>query len=147
MGLSQVLGALARTAAGRWADRVGSRMRPLRHIAVVTSVVLLVLALADQLHSAIALVAMVVALAIAGDNGLPFTSVPEIAGRYWSGRALGTQNTVERMTVAIGPPVFGALITATGYPLAFAVCGLFPLTALPFFPHTVRRPAAAPARL
>ena len=70
---------------------------------------------------------MVVALAITGDNGLPFTSVPEIAGRYWSGRALGTQNTVERMTVAVGPPVFGALITATGYPLAFAVCGLFPL--------------------
>ena len=143
MGFSQVLGALARTAAGRWADRVGSRMRPLRHIAVVTSVVLLVLALADQLHSAIALVAMVVALAIAGDNGLPFTSVPEIAGRYWSGRALGTQNTVERMTVAIGPPVFGALITAAGYPLAFAVCGLFPLAALPFFPLVAHRSASA----
>jgi len=86
---------------------------------------------------------MVVALAITGDNGLPFTSVPEIAGRYWSGRALGTQNTVERMTVAVGPPVFGALITATGYPLAFAVCGLFPLAALPFFPLVANRSASA----
>ena len=143
MGFSQVLGALARTAAGRWADRIGSRMRPLRRIAVVSSVVLLVLALADQLHSPIALAAMVVALAITGDNGLPFTSVPEIAGRYWSGRALGTQNTVERMTVAVGPPVFGALITATGYPLAFAVCGLFPLAALPFFPMVANRSASA----
>jgi MFS family permease len=143
MGFSQLVGALARTAAGRWADRVGSRMRPLRHIAVVTSVVLLVLALADQRHSPIALAVMVVALAIAGDNGLPFTSVPEIAGRYWSGRALGTQNTVERMTVAVGPPVFGALITVTGYPLAFAVCGLFPLAALPFFPLLANRSTAA----
>jgi MFS family permease len=145
MGASQVLGALARTAAGRWADRTGSRMRPLRRIAVFTSLVLLVLALADQLHSPIALAGMVVALAISGDNGLPFTSVPEIAGRYWSGRALGTQNTVERMTVAVGPPLFGALITATGYPLAFAVCGLFPLAALPFFPMVANRSASASA--
>jgi MFS family permease len=143
MGFSQVLGALARTAAGRWADRTGSRMRPLRQIAVVTSVVLMVLALADQRHSPIALAAMVVALAITGDNGLPFTSVPEIAGRYWSGRALGAQNTVERLTVAVGPPAFGALISATGYPLAFAVCGLFPLAALPFFPVAANRTASA----
>ena len=147
MGLSQLLGAVARTAAGRWADRIGSRMRPLRLIAVVTTVVLMVLALADQLHSPIALYAMVVALAITGDNGLPFTSVPEIAGRFWSGRALGAQNTVERLVVAVAPPVFGALITAAGYPLAFAVCGLFPLAALPFLPTVARRREAAPVLL
>jgi nitrate/nitrite transporter NarK len=98
---------LARTAAGRWADRIGSRMRPLRRIAVVSSVVLLVLALADQLHSPIALAAMVITLAITGDNGLPFT--------------------------------------ATGYPLAFAVCGLFPLAALPFFPLVANRSASPSA--
>jgi|GEM_PF-5293887 len=57
-------------------------------------------------------------------------------GRYWSGRALGTQNTVERLMVAVGPPVFGDLISASGYPLAFAVCGLFPLAALPLLPVT-----------
>ena len=49
------------------------------------------------------------------------------------------------MTVAVGPPVFGALITATGYPLAFAVCGLFPLAALPFFPLVANRSASASA--
>jgi nitrate/nitrite transporter NarK len=147
MGFSQLLGALARTAAGRWADRIGSRMRPLRRIAVVSALVLWVLALADRLHSPIALGAMVVALAISGDNGLPFTSVPEIAGRYWSGRALGAQNTVERAVVAVAPPVFGAVITAAGYPLAFAVCGLFPLAALPFLPTVARRRDAEPAML
>ena len=65
--------------------------------------------------------------------------VPELAGRYWSGRALGAQNTVERLMVAVGPPVFGELISASGYPLAFAVCGLFPLAALPFLPVTAYR--------
>jgi MFS family permease len=147
MGFSQLLGALARTASGRWADRIGSRMRPLRYIAVITAVVLFVLAIADQVKSPIALGVMVIALAITGDNGLPFTSVPEIAGRYWSGRALGTQNTVERAVVAAAPPVFGALITAAGYPLAFALCGFFPLVALPFLPTVARRRGAEPAVL
>jgi hypothetical protein len=35
--------------------------------------------------------------------------------------------------------VFGELISASGYPLAFAVCGLFPLAALPFLPVTAYR--------
>jgi MFS family permease len=147
MGFSQLLGALARTAAGRWADHVGSRMRPLRQIALVTTLVLMVLALTDHLHSPIALATMVVALAITGDNGLPFTTVPEIAGRFWSGRALGAQNMVERLMVAVGPPAFGELITASGYPVAFAVCGLFPLAALPFVPVTAARSGSKPARL
>jgi hypothetical protein len=40
-------------------------------------------------------------------------------------------------------------ITATSYPLAFAVCGLFPLAALPFFPLVANRSASAstPSRL
>jgi MFS family permease len=139
MGVSQLLGAAARTAAGRWADRVGSRMRPLRQISLVTAGVMMILALTDYWRSPIALAVMLVALAITGDNGLPFTTVPELAGRYWSGRALGTQNTVERLMVAVGPPVFGELISASGYPLAFAVCGLFPLAALPFLPVTAYR--------
>ena len=86
-------------------------------------------------------------MAITGDNGLPFTTVPELAGRYWSGRALGTQNTVERLIVAVGPPVFGELISAAGYPLAFAVCGLFPLAALPFLPVTAHHSDGPPTPL
>jgi MFS family permease len=147
MGFSQLLGAAARTAAGRWADRVGSRMRPLRQIALVTAGVLMILALTDYWRSPIALAVMLVALAITGDNGLPFTTVPELAGRYWSGRALGTQNTVERLIVAVGPPVFGELISAAGYPLAFVVCGLFPLAALPFLPVTAHHSDAPPTPL
>ena len=68
------------------------------------------------------------------DNGLAFTAIAEIAGPFWSGRALGTQNTAQLFTTGIVPPVFGALITVAGYPLAFAVCALFPLIALPLVP-------------
>ncbi len=138
VGASQLLGALGRVAAGRWADRIGSRMRPVKTIAVATAAVMLVLGLTDQLNWGVALAVMVVASAIAGDNGLPFTTIPEVAGRYWSGWALGTQNTFERLVVAVAPPVFATLITASGFPLAFAVCGLFPLAALPVVP--VRAP-------
>ncbi|VBA46345.1 MFS transporter [Mycobacterium attenuatum] len=134
---SQLLGALARIAAGRWSDRVGSRMRPVRTIAVVTTGVMVALAITDQLDWAIALAVMVVAAAITGDSGLPFTVIPEIAGPFWSGWALGKQNTFERLVVAVAPPVFAVVIMTAGYPLAFALCGLFPLVALPLVPvHT-----------
>ena len=65
------------------------------------------------------------------DNGLAFTAIAEIAGPFWSGRALGTQNTSQLLTAGIAPPLFGALIAVAGYPVAFAVCALFPLVALP----------------
>ncbi|WP_420799446.1 MFS transporter [Mycobacterium celatum] len=142
VGASQLLGAVGRIAAGRWADRVGSRMRPVRKIAMATAAVMMVLALTDHSGSAFAIPVMVVASAITGDNGLPFTTIPEIAGPFWSGWALAKQNTFERLVVAVAPPVFAELIVAAGYPVAFAVCGLFPLAALPVVP--VRSPGTTP---
>ncbi|ETZ96571.1 hypothetical protein I547_7686 [Mycobacterium kansasii 824] len=38
------------------------------------------------------------------------------------------------MTAAVTPPAFGALVTAAGYPLAFAVCAIFALAAVPLVP-------------
>jgi MFS family permease len=134
VGVSQLIGAAGRIAAGRWADRVGSRMRPLRKLAVATAAVMLILALADKLGWAAAVPAMVLAAAMTGDSGLPFTTIPELAGPFWSGRALSAQNALERLMVAVAPPVFGGLITAFGWPFAFALCGVFPLVALPFVP-------------
>jgi MFS family permease len=143
VGISQLLGALGRVAAGRWSDYVGSRMRPLRILAVGTAAVMLVLALADYLDWTLAVPAMLIAAALTGDSGLPFTTIPELAGPYWSGRALSTQNALERLMVALGPPLFGGLIGAAGYPVAFAVCGIFPLAALPFIPVGRKVPVAA----
>jgi sugar phosphate permease len=139
VGLSQVLGALGRIAAGRWSDRIGSRMRPLRIICVASAVVMMVLAFTDHVGWAFAAVPMmVVASAMAGDNGLPFTTIPELAGPFWSGWALAKQNTFERLVVAGAPPLFAEVIVASGYPLAFAICAVFPLLALPFVPLRAR---------
>lgn len=132
---TQLLGALTRIAAGRWSDRVGSRMRPVRIVAVATSLTLLMLSLANQLDSPLAVGFMVlVSVVTVMDNGLEATAITEFAGQFWSGRALGVQNTTQRLMILAVPPAFGAMIMAGGYPLAFALCGLFPLAAAPLVP-------------
>jgi hypothetical protein len=68
------------------------------------------------------------------DNGLAFTAIAEIAGPFWSGRALGTQNTSQLLAAGVAPPLFGGLIGIAGYPVAFAVCALFPVVAMPLVP-------------
>jgi MFS family permease len=133
--LSQILGALGRIAVGRWSDRVGSRMRPVRTIAIAAALVLFLLALTDNTGSGYDVLLMIAISVIAVlDNGLEATAITELAGPFWSGRALGLQNTTQRLMAAAGPPLFGALIMAAEYPAAWALCGLFPLAAVPLVP-------------
>jgi MFS family permease len=132
---AQILGAAGRIAAGRWSDMVGSRLRPIRTIALAAAAAMALLALTDWLDSPTSVAVMVIASVITvSDNGLAFTAIAEIAGPFWSGRALGTQNTSQLLTAGVAPPLFGALIGVAGYPVAFAVCALFPLIAMPLVP-------------
>lgn len=141
--VAQILGAGGRIAAGRWSDVVGSRLRPIRIIAATASASMMLLALTDALDSGWSVAVMIVASVVTvSDNGLAYTAIAEIAGPFWSGRALGTQNTSQLMTAGITAPLFGALIGAAGFPVAFAVCALFPVLAIPLVP--VRRSTAAP---
>jgi len=133
--VAQLLGAAGRIAAGRWSDIAQSRLRPIRTIALAAAASMGLLALTDWLGSPISVAMVIVASVITvSDNGLAFTAIAEIAGPFWSGRALGVQNTSQLFTTGIVPPAFGALITAAGFPIAFAVCALFPLVALPLVP-------------
>lgn len=135
VGCTQVLGAGGRIAAGYWSDRVGRRLKPIRTIAVVAAVTMGLLALTDWLDSPLSIGFMLMASAITvSDNGLAFTAIAEIAGPFWSGRALGTQNTSQHLASAVAAPLFGGLIGVAGYPVAFAVCALFPLAAIPLVP-------------
>ncbi len=139
--ISQLLGAAGRIAVGRWSDRIGSRMRPVRTIAIAATLTLFLLGLTDNLGSRYDVLLMVTISVIAVlDNGLEATAITEFAGPYWSGRALGTQNTTQRLMAAAGPPLFGALITASAYPPAWFLCGLFPLAAVPLVPTRVFPP-------
>jgi MFS family permease len=133
--VSQVLGALGRILVGRWSDRVGSRLGPVRIMAIAGVLIMAGLAFADHLHLFIAVPLMVsVSVVSALDNGLESTAITEYAGPFWSGRSLGLQNTYQRLMAAGAPPVLGDLIAGSGYPLAFALCGIFPLLAVPIVP-------------
>ncbi len=136
IGLSQFVGAVGRIGAGVLSDRVGSRMRPLRWVAIAAAVAMIVLAGLDWLEWPFAIVAMVLATTISvADNGLAFTAVAEIAGPHWSGRALGTQNTGQYIAASAVGPVAGALIGLVGYPLTFVASALCALIAVPLVPN------------
>ncbi len=144
--LAQILGAAGRIGAGRWSDMfvkrsgkvVASRLRPIRMIAVAAAAAMALLAVTDWLDSPTSIAVMIAASVITvSDNGLAFTLIAEYAGPFWSGRALGTQNTSQLFAQGIAPPLFGGLIATAGYPVAFAVCALFPLLAIPAVPLAV----------
>ncbi len=104
--VSQLGGAAGRVAAGRWSDIVGSRLHPVRWIAVAAAASMGLLAVLDLVDSPLAVAMMVIASVVTvSDNGLAFTAIAEIAGPFWSGRALGVQNTSQLFTTGIVPPV------------------------------------------
>ena len=133
IAVTHVLGALGRIAVGQLSDVVGSRVRPLRWVAMAAALTMGLLALTEPF--AIAVVLMVVASTVTvADNGLAFTSVAERAGSYWSGRALGIQNTAQYLTAAAVAPVAGVAITHWGYAATYALSALCPVIALPLVP-------------
>ena len=136
VGVAQFVGAIGRIGVGVLSDRVGSRVRPLRWVAVSAVVVMLLLAGVGLLQWPVAVaVALVVASAVTvADNGLAFTSVAEMAGPAWAGRALGAQNTGQFIAASVVGPAVGALIGLVGYPLAFLAVAVLPALAIPIIP-------------
>lgn len=135
-----VAGALGRVAAGVWSDRVGSRLRPMRQLAIASATLMGVIALGAAAGSWIVIVGFAVGAVITvADNGLAYTAVAELAGAEWSGRALGVQNTVQNVAAVLASPLLAALISGTSYTVGFAVTAIFPLLAIPVTP--VRAPA------
>lgn len=136
VGAAQFVGAIGRIVIGVVSDRVGSRVRPLRWVAVSVASVLLVLAAVDAAHWGAAAVVFVLATTCTvAPNGLAFTSVAEMAGPGWSGKALGVQNTGQFIAASLVGPLMGALIGVVGYPLTFAAAAVFPALAVPVVPR------------
>jgi MFS family permease len=127
----QFAGALGRIASGVWSDRVGSRLRPMRQLAVMSAALMIALALGALWHQWwIVLAFGLGAVVTVADNGLAYTSVAESAGVEWSGRALGVQNTGQNVAAVATAPLLAAIIGETRYWLAFAVVAVFPLLAV-----------------
>jgi len=135
VGVAQFVGAIGRIGVGVLSDRVGSRVRPLRWVALSAVAVMLLLGASGaagwQAGALVLLIAMTVTVA---DNGLAFTSVAEMSGARWSGRALGIQNTGQFVAASAVGPLVGGLIALVGYPLAFIIVAAFPAISVPIVP-------------
>jgi MFS family permease len=131
----QVAGAVGRLGSGYWSDRVGSRLRPMRLLAVASAGVMLLAALGDRTSSWLVVAAIAVGAVITvADNGLGYTATAEIAGPAWAGRALGAQNTGQNVIAALTPPALGLLIGWGGYATAFTCAAICPLVAIVLTP-------------
>jgi sugar phosphate permease len=135
VAVAQVAGVAGRIGAGQLSDVVGSRMRPLRWVTRCAAATMIALGTAAGLGSALAVPLVVLATMVTvSDNGLAFTAVAERAGPFWSGRALGLQNTVQYMVAAAVPPLAGLAVSQWGYAAVFALAAAFPLAAVALVP-------------
>ena len=140
LAVVQIAGALSRIASGVWSDRVGSRLRPMRQLAVAAALVVLAFALGDAVAPWLAVVALVAGgIVTVADNGLAFTAVAEIAGPFWSGRALGIQNTGQNIVSSLTPVGLGVLVGITGYAVGFVAAAVAPLLAVAVTPVAQER--------
>ncbi|MGN2636759.1 MFS transporter [Nocardia takedensis] len=134
---TQILGALGRIGAGAWSDRVGSRLGPLRLVAIAAVACMALLAVTAWTTWWWAAIPLLVAASVVtvSDNGLAFTAVAEIAGPFWSGRGLGVQNSGQNLAMAAIPPVFGAIVLAGGFPAAYFAAAALAAVAVPLVPR------------
>ena len=121
-------GRLSRLGAGYWSDRVGSRMRPMRILAVTPAPACSRWRGDGRAGSPVAVPVLLACGVVAvSTNGLAFTAVAEYAGSAWAGRALGIQNTGQNALAAATPPVLALAIGSIGFGGSFAVVAVFPL--------------------
>lgn len=136
---TQALGGVGRIAIGVLSDRVGSRVRPLRWVALTAALSMVTLGLSASQEWGVAVALSVIAsIVTVADNGLAFTAVAERAGPFWSGRALGIQNTGQYLVGAGVPPTMGLAISLVGFGPAFALTAALPLIAVPLVPRQDR---------
>jgi MFS family permease len=142
LALTQALGVGARIGAGRWSDRVGSRIAPLRRIGLLIAVATAaVTALVDAplwLTVPAFVVAGVLGLAW---NGLAFTAAAETAGAGRSGAAIGFQQTALAVGAAPVPIVFAAIVNGASWRVAYGLAALTPLLGVAVLRRFPRAPS------
>jgi len=135
VGIAQFLGAIGRVIVGAWSDSRG-RMKVIRLVSTAGVVTLLLLGLSAYLHwEALAVGLFIIATCLSvADNGPAFTAVGEHAGPFWSGRALGIQNTMQHFAGFLVGPTVGALLEHLNFPIMLALLALAPVLALRLVP-------------
>ena len=143
----QFVGALGRIASGLWSDRVGSRLRPMRQLAVAATLLMAGIAIGAWTGGWWTVVVFgLAAVVTVADNGLAYVAVAETAGPGWAGRAIGIQNTGQNLVAIVVVPVLAVMIEQFGYSVAFAGVALAAAAAAPITPvraeKTTLRPTA-----
>jgi len=123
------VGAIAgRIAAGRWSDLTGSRIMPLRTIAVAAASLVALLGLLVDAPLAALLPVLVIGGVLAMSwNSLSFAAAVELAGAGRSGSAIGVQQTILNLPGVLYPALFGAVVAASSWRIGFVTVAVFPL--------------------
>jgi sugar phosphate permease len=141
----QVSGIGVRIAVGRWSDRLALRLAPLRRMALAMGVVWLVIPVLLDAPDPVVVAALVVAGTVSFSwNGLSFTAAAELAPEGRSGTAIALQQTALFAAAAAAAPLFGGLVTAAGWRVAFAVLAVGPLVAWRLLATLVRSEPGRP---
>lgn len=130
LAVMQVLAAVGRIALGRWSDRIGSRVVPLRRLswAITLSWVFVVLLFGVDGTLFVAMLVVAGTLSISW-NALSFTAAAEFAGEGRAGTAIGMQQTIVFGSAAIVAPAFGSLVEAIDWRWSFFTLALSPIAA------------------
>ncbi|MGD9526539.1 MFS transporter [Pseudonocardia sp.] len=121
---TQVLGAAGRLANGWWSDRVGSRLGPLRIVAILTAVGFGVAALLQPGPGSVLAAVLVPAAALAISwNGLVFTAAGELAPPGRAATAMAVSNTANYVSAAATPALGGLVAQVAGWPAGLALAG------------------------
>jgi len=125
-----VLGIGLRILAGHWSDRIGTRVVPIRRLALGVAATLILVGVLTSMPAWVIVPALLTAGALGHSwAGLPFVLAAERAGPGSSGVAIGLQQTAANVGSIIGPIGFANLVAATSWRTGFLVASAFPLMA------------------
>ncbi len=141
--VAQVLAVGARVGAGRWSDVTGSRIRPLRIVALASGAAAAVTAVLVDSPLPVLVPAIVWAgLVAASWNGLAYVAAAEAVGPERSGAALGVQQTVLFGAGAAAAPLLALLFDRLGWAWGFGLMAVAPLAAFFLLGRVGERTAA-----
>jgi sugar phosphate permease len=124
----QLLSAVFRIVIGRRSDRLERRIIPLRHSGLAGAALVAVAALAAGAPLPVLIPLLVLGgAAMSSWNGLSFTAAAELAGRAKAGTAMSLQNTIVSVVGAPAAPLFGLLVDATSWRIAYLTVAVAPL--------------------
>ncbi|MFI6323315.1 MFS transporter [Nonomuraea sp. NPDC050556] len=134
-GVAAIGGAVVRIAVGRWSDRSGQRMAPLRSLTFAAVAVLGLLVVGQYTGSWLGpvMLALAAVITVAG-NGLAYLAAGELAGPGWAGRVLGAHNSVQNVVALVAAPLVGLVIVHVGFWAGFAVglgCAVLSIPVIP----------------